>query len=900
VSSGKLIDSGISFAVLQGPLDEFARLSDLTNVNEGVATGDVNTDSGTKFGVVMAPLVQAALLSFSDTDKFGDNVFSSLSPMTALHAKNWQHEFTPFVRDTIASTSDIRVQLKVVSQGTKDLPSSLFPVHETDLTADATPVLPFDLTASLNINLAVDLPAILQTIPSVDLPTFVGAHPPEDLSAAIAAHLPVDLPGFLRPGDSDTHDLSADLQQVGAFVPLGGFLRPSIQNLSDLTAKIIVRCPVGLGGSIHGFVESNLSASLITQRIRDMRAIIRGFAREVERNLGGILRIATADTLDLSVEPFKAGVSTHTSDNPFNLDRVQTAFFENKFLFGSHSGGAFRYTFDPVFGTFPDLHASINARQFYLSDLDASIRASHEASADIVSSATAVTSALNINKIQLTLRPLKNLTASITQRGGFIGLRTLVTGVVKASTSTSDDAGFSTTRSSYRFLLGTTGGLVIPEKNVPVVVTTTYFNSSKLPDLHASIQGWIHAQLSASIKVYEFTGITASLNVHDATYMGNLGAQLSAFKAAELTASITSSGEFFELSSDITVGGGVSDLSSFIQAYVNPLSYNVVPVSTKPFHDLSATINYEAFVRCAVSSQVSEMSAYIRPLINNSSDSEINLNASLNALRIELDLGAAATARKRTRIRTLTLNFRTGSRSSRGLQGIATPKYQINSSLSSSIVGLSHTFDLPSSLTPVRHRVATPDVTLSELVVDLDNPDSTATIMVSFRSAVSSYVYEEITSKVYVTDKGTWALDLRNAPEQGGFSDLIKDIKTLKMDDVIEYFSLDEAIRAGIVILTEQRKVDIAATISTLGQIGDLNVDIGITAADMLANLKSSITTVGNIPDLTASINEGLQSSAFGTLAALVKPQYKEVPGDMTASIEGSILKDLSASLTVS
>jgi hypothetical protein len=910
--------------------DQFAKLSDIAVLASDLATPGVSEEARVQFAEFAGAVVQAAKIALdvaSPVRAESDNLFGtssglafepgntslsnpadaaanstySIQVLPGLYIKDWLRQPIVFIRDFLPGTRDLAARISgFLEVYIEDIPASISPFHLKDLTADAFAYPPEDLTASLDVNEAPNLQGIVEAIASVNLPAFAGGHFPEDLTAAIAPYLPVDLPLYIIGGQTDTIDLSAGIQQVGGFKDLGGFSRASLADIRDLAVKILPRCPADLSASLHGFDTSDLPGYILTQRIKDMRGIVKGWSRENEASLRAVVRITFAQQENMPVEGFKAVISTHTSANLYNLDRVKTTFFGNKFLFGTKRGGAFKFILEPVFGHFPDLSGDIFARLLSISNFPASIKSLFASTQDLTASTVAVTSNINVNKIGLVLTPLKDLQASIIQRGGFKGLRSIVRGVVKGSTYTDPDAGFSTTATSYRFLLGTTGGLVIPSRSVPTLIITSHFNPASIPDLHATIAGWIESNLTASIKEYEFSAIPASLKAQDLSFISALSAYIAPFRERDLSSSIASTGEFESLTSTISVGGGVSDLTTFIQAYINPLSYNVVPVSTKPFQDLSAIINYESYVRCALHSQSSNLSAFVKVLVGNTEDTKINLAATLNVLRIEVGLSADVVSRKRTRLRTLTLNFRTGIRSSVGINTVVVPLRSTQSSLLTSIVGLSHTKDLSADVEPVRYRMVEPLITASETVVKLDNPDYSTNILVSFRSIVSSYVYEELTTKVYATDEGTWVLDMRTENIQGGFFDLQDGTKVLKLDDVTEYNTLDEAIRAGIVILTEQRRVDIPASISVEGQIGDLPVTMGVTSADMLRNLTSHVTVVENQPDLAALINTGLQSSAFNILKGLINPQQTAIQQDMSAEIDASTVDDLGASLTVS
>jgi len=262
-----------------------------------------------------------------------------------------------------------------------------------------------------------------------------------------------------------------------------------------------------------------------------------------------------------------------------------------------------------------------------------------------------------------------------------------------------------------------------------------------------------------------------------------------------------------------------------------------------------------------------------------------------------VDLFAEIIGRKISRINIITLQVRLAARSTARLYAAIVPSRSIFTDLQCTITGVSHEFDLLASLTPVL--LAPHQVTMSrkEIVVDLENPNNIKEILLSLRSQVSTYVYEEINEVVYETDRGTWALDLRDAQSQDSFYDLSEANRHITLNDVSEFYSLDEAIRNAIVVLCERRQASIAAAITAKGGVQQLRAAIGVVAIDMFSDVSGSLFTVTNAPEITASINPGPGSSALKRLFAAITPQREEHT-DLPCEISGSYVSALEASIT--
>jgi hypothetical protein len=321
-----------------------------------------------------------------------------------------------------------------------------------------------------------------------------------------------------------------------------------------------------------------------------------------------------------------------------------------------------------------------------------------------------------------------------------------------------------------------------------------------------------------------------------------------------------------------------------------------VSVSTVPLADIGAIINYGTIVHCAPTSSLTEIGGYIKPVVTGTPETIQDLGAELNVLRIKLDLTSEIIGRKRTRLRILSLTFRSKTRASTPVRGSITPVIPEATDLSAEIVGLLHEADLPASITPVRFDLPDVNFTAVEKVADLETGE-VQDILVSFRSQVNFYVYEEITNAVYSTDRGTWAIDLRTLLREESFFDRSLDNREFILTEVQEFYSLDEAIRNALVALCERRQENIAAFLSARGSISDFGCSIGIIGAGRMSNLATSIVPTGNSPDIAASIST---SSALAAVRASITAENEQVVENIRGNITGNIVNDLGAEITAS
>jgi hypothetical protein len=197
----------------------------------------------------------------------------------------------------------------------------------------------------------------------------------------------------------------------------------------------------------------------------------------------------------------------------------------------------------------------------------------------------------------------------------------------------------------------------------------------------------------------------------------------------------------------------------------------------------------------------------------------------------------------------------------------------------------------------VRYQLHDVDFTATESVANFASGD-VKDVLLSFRTQVQSYVYEEVTDSVYATDRGTWAIDLRTLAREASFFDRALDNREYVLDQLQEFYSLDEAIRAAIVILCERRQFHLSASLTVRGAIADMGAQVTAFSTDRVFDLNSKIMPVVNLPDISATINTSTQSSGFAAVAAIVTPSSSQVLTNLQGEIVGDITTNLTAEIT--
>lgn len=835
---GQPVDSSAVEAVLS--LTEFETAIFSGNPQLTVNTHHVSAYVGSFFpkqGTHAAPIQVHVAKTWSDIatyQAYTPTITSATSDLGAI------------VQVSIKASADVSAYLfafgAVFTGDPVNLPATLQPITIEDFPAILAAIDAANLLGSIESIPGVNLPSVIESIPGIDLPATGGGHFPEDIPAMAAAVEPVQLPVFLRAGYSDVADISASLSGQGRIDDFRAHLKVFLLGSADLLAKIRVtgKSTLDMQATLQPYREVNLPASIITQRIRDVRAIILGFS---------------PDTLDL----------------PASIARIDSASF--------------------------DVSGYVVAQFIALVDIAGKLRAVQLGGNDVPSSLTAVLPFFNISTVPLQFIPLTDMDATLTQTGGHLSLRAGLTPVHRVSTGEADDAGFITTASSYKFYLGTTSGLFIPAQVVPQVVVTAYINKYSRPDLHASITGWNETDLSASLSVYPFSGLPAMLVGIGLDHLSDVVAAIHAVHTGDLQASLSVSGGLTNIQATLSPTGVINDFGATLIPFVDPLSMSVISVSTQPIYDLGASINYDSFVKCSPTSVVSELSAYIKPIITGTADNMSDMSAEILSSLAALDMSASIIGRKRTRIRILDLTFTAKNRGTETIRASITPEAHEFGNLTAQVVGLLHEADLPATILPVRYALNDSSFTAIEKVLNLSTGEI-KDVLVSFRSQVQHYVYEDVTDAVYATDRGTWAIDLRTLMQGSDFFNRSLNNREQVVDSLQEYYSLDEAIRAGVVILCERRQAGLTASLTVRGAVADLGAQAIAYSLDNVSSLPAKIMPVVNLPDLGATINIGSQMSDLFQLSATLTPGSLAVVGDIIGSIIGDVTDDLTAEIT--
>jgi hypothetical protein len=779
-----------------------------------------------------------------------------------LKAKSWSAASTYVAYDQgfIADTVNLGAIVKAAGRASSDLSAYIFaygavyPGDPVDLPAVLQPLRLEDLPALVAAIDAVNLVGNIESIPgfnlpaqadpvaSVNLPATSGAHPPEDISAFVAAHFPVELPVYIIGGFSDTLDLGAALTSSGQIADLPVFIKIALRTFENLSARVRVigQSTKDLPAQLQPYREVDLSAFITTQRISNVLAIIKGFA-------------------------------PGTSDLPASIARIDSASF--------------------------DMQAHTIAQFIELSDVAGKIRIIQLGNGDVPSSLTAVSPFINISKVLMNFTPLINLDADITQVGGFLPVNASITPVHHESTGLADDSGFTITASSYRFYLGTTRGVFVPPNAVPQVRVSTYTNNHDRPDLHATISAFNQTDLSAYLKVAPLSDLPATLRVIGLDHISDLVARVASLTPRDIQASIAATGVSTDIPASIATAGLVDDLNATLVPFIDPLALNVLSISTQPVANLGALINYDAYVVCAPTTFIVSLGAYIKPLVTGTPNNMSDMSATVTSSLATLDMAATLISRKRTRVRLLNLTFTAKIRGSERIRGTIVPLHHVVADLAAQITGLLHEVDLPATISPVRYQPHDVDFTAVEKVANLTTGE-VKDVLVSFKSQVHHYVYEDATNAVYATDRGTWAIDVRTLARDNNFFDRSASNREHVLDDAQEFYSLDEAIRAAVVILCDRRQYNLSASITVRGAISDLSAQITTFPLERTSDLPTKLMPVVNLPDITASINTGLTSSSLAALSAAVTPSNLQALNNITGEIFGTISTNLAAEIT--
>jgi hypothetical protein len=166
-------------------------------------------------------------------------------------------------------------------------------------------------------------------------------------------------------------------------------------------------------------------------------------------------------------------------------------------------------------------------------------------------------------------------------------------------------------------------------------------------------------------------------------------------------------------------------------------------------------------------------------------------------------------------------------------------------------------------------------------------------ISMLFDTKVESYIYDSIQKALYSIGDDRWVLNFSELSETGEFFDKSTEDKTYLLDNIVEYDSVDEAIRAAIQWLTEPQTNDLSASITAVGGYSDMRAIIDGLYIDRVSDLPTSLYIVNNDPSLSAYISA---FSGYVAMKASVVGYGSSSPG-LSASVHGVIYTGLSATI---
>jgi hypothetical protein len=729
----------------------------------------------------------------------------------------------------------------------------------------------------------------------LDISAFCGGHLPADLSARILSISPLDMSAFIHGFIAGSPvDISSSITASGGYKDLGVTFIGTYRSYASLSASIRVKEPVNLLARISGWAYSDLGATISHSfAAPDLRALIKGLG-SAHKNFAGIIRPTQAGSLLMSVW-LRGLVRTHTSKKTTsNINVFPRRFFQNRYLVGTNARGFSIVVIEPIFGSFPDLSATIQAVQYYRSNLRACIRGLlfYPDQSNMPTSITGVGPKIFIDRVALNFVLFRSLGASIVGTGGFMDMKTSIKAYVSTNTGTSLDATWSYSRNTTRQFFATSKGLFVLPRITEELKRLSYRNSHNTPDLHAYLYGWATLDMSASIKAWSHTHLSASIVVYDLTHLGHIAAFIRPMNTGDISATISSSGAFSQLSAYITATSSISHLGAKILPYIDPNNRSIICVHTKPFINLGASINFDSTYSCSRQGAYSELLTSIYVKSAESSD----LFATITSLRSYKDMVATITGVKRVRTKILTLYYRSRSRDSFAMGAtINGYKAENTSDLLCSIVGMKHEADLSASLTVVRLKPRYVYTEEDILLVDYTDPTRNMTARVFFESGPETYIYSSTDGLLYSSDNSVWKVIVREkAPTT---STQFFDGETLRskmVHNITNYDSFDEAVRAAIDALVSPNTFDIGASISASGAVASLYGSIVATAVDKLSDIGARIYEVPELPDISATITPiGYMGSLLASIRSMV-----DSSSSLAGSLHGYVESDVLASLT--
>lgn len=722
--------------------------------------------------------------------------------------------------------------------GIYNFPTSVFSVVPEDISVSISPIYSY-ISATIG---SIEYSRILATI---------GAHLPVDIAASIFITQPYNFSAFIHGFlYGDPVSLGASIAQVGGYSNLSSYVSVTSRMTSNLRSIIRVKEPVDISGKLYGWEVLDISASISrVYQAPDFRAIIRGTGANVYSNLHAIIRRADSSTLNLGTL-IRPRVSTHTSDKAINVGRFPKAYPDNRYVSAVGFSGFSIIAIEPIFGNFPDLHATINVINYYRSSISAIIRPLYPTSTDFSVGIKGTAPYIHIDRVRLDFVLFRSIGATITPTGEHTKLRVSIKPIVSTSTGTSFNAGYSYSYSTTQQFFATNMGVVVLPKVSSSIKRGTYVNVHLTPDLNAFVAGWAESNLSTYINVFPMSHLSASVYAWDSSHMSQLLARLQPVRIEDFSALINVSGGISPLSAVIQSRMYASSMQVTINGYIEILSRDIINVHTKPFSDFRASINFNNTFSCSFSSQVKDLETRIRGI----DFGYLDISASILSLHEYGNIGASISGFKRIRPKILTLYFRARSRESEGIRStILGLKPELND-LSVSIIGLSHIADLPTSITVTRIKPKDVDSATSITIVDIDNPENKKEAEVVFYTGVDKYVYDSDQNSLYADGGLPWSLLVREVSLSDSFFDADSGSRYKIVSSMSGFDSVDEAVRDGINMVGGFIFESFGATINSIGYISSMQATVYGDSVDRTIYLPAKIFPVYDVPDISATI----------------------------------------------
>lgn len=814
-------------------------------------------------------------------------VLTRLPDITAYIAGWAVSDLAVFIFPHASSTSDITARMLVTVHGSKDIYASLISIYSDDIGAYLEPVPGSTLQAYLGTVPFSTLPSYIRAIPGVDIRAFGGGHPPKDLTASAVVNLPVPMSGYIVSGFTDVASISADVTGTGGWSNIHANVHAAFSSARKLYAELFVRGFSSLPAHIGGWALYDLDATIKGVCSRDINGVIVGTV-QTYKDVSVFIRASFGGQQDVGVWIY-GWRRTHTSDKLYNYNKF--SWPAPRMIIGTRRGLTI-LRIEPIYGYFPDLHADITVINYYRSYIRASIRGTIPTTHSLTGTITAVTPAIYINKVIVNFVNVSNMLAYISAFSGYKNMSANIRGIVSTRTSTAAGSGWVYTYSMVKFHLGTTKGLFIPVRTRGSIRDNYFLNSSRMPDMWAYVYGWATNDITSSISVQPCMALYGSVVPLDTSHLSYIRASITSTYTFDITSSVSGVGYFDHLGADVTASGETYPLGATIKPYLLVLGFRVLPVETMPFYELQAIVNPVS--SCGAMSTYSELGAFVRAATQPTGGSDFY--AYIESSRDASLLSADIVGRKTTRIRVINLWFRTKTRSHHYLSSLVVGIGEAYLDMGADIRGISHTSDITASITPYRYKFNNPFSPLGTIDV-YKLADGVGQlykkVSMSFSNKVDMYIYDALNSAIYPLDNGRWALNLSTLTEtQLFFYRGISD-KSINIGSVLEYKSIDEAIRAAVVFLTEMRQEDIYASITGTGGCCPLRAYIYGKARDKVSDLRASLTIVNNDPDLYAYISA---FSGFNPMKAYVVGIGEGTP-DIDAYIRGVVHESLAASI---